>query len=107
MYCAASPATGTSMPSAYGSAMKSLSEPKEMACPIAAGIPVTAATIADRPSVALGFDRISLIVPSRMSPSVNGRSGMMPGRGASGARYPYPYCPAYGADGAGGLGAEG
>ncbi|WP_345148748.1 hypothetical protein [Nonomuraea rubra] len=54
------------------------------AWPTARGTEASRAATADRPSTAFGFDRISLIVPSRMSPRASGRSGMMPGRSAGG-----------------------
>jgi hypothetical protein len=54
--------------------------------------PEMAATIADDPRIALGFQRMALKAPSRISPTVSGRSGTIPGFGAYGRLYP-PYCP--------------
>jgi hypothetical protein len=43
-----------------------------------------AATIAEIPRIGFGFHRMAVNAPSRISPIVSGRSGMIPGLGAAG-----------------------
>jgi len=44
--------------------------------------------MADDPRIVFGFHRMAVKAPSRISPIVIGRSGMIPGLGAAGLPYP-------------------